>query len=162
MTSVGEPSYPKECSYEMDIPANSVLAESEAYRIERVYELAYLVDKKHRLRLAIGDFYGDPDCALIAPDETWFAVGGDGLVYYDFERGIRSFFRVGHAPEPRKSDPTFLHDMRLNDETSIRILLDPWADYASVWRLHVPELSLTKLMDGPSLVDEPWREDVKF
>lgn len=41
------------------------LAENDTIRIEYEYEMVYLFNKKKRCRVLIGDFYGDPEYAII-------------------------------------------------------------------------------------------------
>lgn len=60
---------------------NNILAESSNYRIEHAYEAVYLCIPDGK-RVLIGDFYGDPEVALIDADEKWCVVGGCGLIIY--------------------------------------------------------------------------------
>ena len=138
------------------------LAESLSYRIDHAFEAVFVVDKRHGTEQQIADHYGDPSCAVIAADETWFAVGGEGVTLFDFERGAQEFFRPGSPPNEDVKTPWFVHAMRRDGDHGCRILFSPWDDYASVWRLRVPDCRLAKLRDGPSLKDEPYREDVDF
>lgn len=57
------------------------LATSHNYTIEHEYELAYLCTPDGR-KVVVGDFYGDPQAALIDADENWCAIGGCGLIIY--------------------------------------------------------------------------------
>ena len=61
--------------------APNILATSNNYSIEHEYELAYLRLPDGR-KIVVGDFYGDPQAALLDADENWCAIGGCGLIIY--------------------------------------------------------------------------------
>lgn len=52
--------------------------------------------------------------------------------------------------------------MRLDGPDMVRILFDPWSDYASVWALRASSLELLKIRDGPSLANRAYQENVAF
>ena len=52
------------------------IAESNNYLILNEYEKVFLKLKATSQLILIGEFYGDPDVALISDDETYCAVGG--------------------------------------------------------------------------------------
>jgi hypothetical protein len=60
------------------------LAESENYKVTSEYEYATLHFKNKLFggSVYIGDFYGDPDCAIISRDEKYLVVAGCGLIIY--------------------------------------------------------------------------------
>jgi len=146
------------------------LADSSSFQIYHVDEAVLLINKSNGGEWQIADHHGDPTCAVIAADGTWFAVGGEGVTLFDFDRGGQDYFRrrgVSESelePEFRQSGKEYwgVHDMRLEADGGCRFLFDPWSDYASVWRLNIAASAFTKLRDGPSLKDEPWREGVDF
>ena len=59
-----------------------VLAESSKYQILNEYEYVFLKIKKDSRLINIGDFYGEPQFALISEEEEYCAVGGAGLIIY--------------------------------------------------------------------------------
>ena len=62
---------------------NIVLAESEHYAVLREYEGCELIFKNKKLpSVCIGDFYGDPDFALIDSSEKFVLMGGFGIIIY--------------------------------------------------------------------------------
>ena len=64
-----------------------VLAESNNYKVTHEYETVYLHFKnENRMPVCIGDFYGDPECAIISLNENFAAMGGCGIIVY-FLRG---------------------------------------------------------------------------
>jgi hypothetical protein len=60
------------------------LAESENYKVTSEYEYATLHFKNKLIEKSvyIGNFYGDPDCAIISRDEKYLVVAGCGLIIY--------------------------------------------------------------------------------
>lgn len=55
------------------------LARSARYRVTHDYESASVYCSEG-WQLCVGEFYGDPQVALIDADERWCAVAGEGLV----------------------------------------------------------------------------------
>src|SRR5437763_17210482 len=66
--------------------ARPVLAVEGERRIEHAYETATLAWNGGSI--AIGDHYGDPDCAVINVEGGWCVTGGEGLVVCHFEGGL--------------------------------------------------------------------------
>lgn len=60
----------------------NILAESENYIITNDYEVVYLKIKDTNKLIMIGDFYGDPEMALISEDESLCAICGSGIIIY--------------------------------------------------------------------------------
>ncbi len=63
------------------------LAESDNYKVTSEYEYATLHFKNYLLKKSvhIGDFYGDPDCAIISSNEKYLVIAGCGLIIYKLE-----------------------------------------------------------------------------
>jgi hypothetical protein len=59
-----------------------VLAESNSYQILNEYESVLLRVKETSQLINIGDFYGDPQVALISDDEKYCVMGGAGVIVY--------------------------------------------------------------------------------
>lgn len=155
----------------------NILAQSEHYVLRNLYEACELLHRQSNKITDVGDHYGDPACGIIAPDETWCITGGEGVILWTRTGKSWTGFRPpGSGRETdelqfaKPEDAAWLnsvtsgiyqsvHDMKIESPTSLRILLDPWDDFASTWRLDVMSKSLTKLKDGPSLQDQPWTDD---
>lgn len=58
------------------------LAESKNYTITSEYEKVYLYNKADSSSRVIGDFYGDPEGALIDKQERFAVMFGDGVIVY--------------------------------------------------------------------------------
>jgi hypothetical protein len=69
-------------SVEAGFPMIGVHAQSESYTVRSEYELVFLSGVGVTDERVIGDFYGDPVCAIIDRNESWCVMGGCGLVVY--------------------------------------------------------------------------------
>jgi hypothetical protein len=74
------------------------LAQSENYIVEHECETVFLSSKNKRL-LVIGDFYGDPEVAIIDRDEKWCAMGGCGVIVYWLEEPFSPYQYNVSAPQ---------------------------------------------------------------
>ncbi len=62
----------------------NILAQNEKYIVWNEYETTYLTIKDEDRIVEIGDFYGDPICALIDTNNRYCVVGGCGVIVYYF------------------------------------------------------------------------------
>jgi hypothetical protein len=60
----------------------STLAESKNFVIMNEYEKVFLVFKNSNRKICIGDFYGDPQDAIISNNECFCVMVGCGLIIY--------------------------------------------------------------------------------
>ncbi|MCH5348052.1 MAG: hypothetical protein J1E40_01900 [Oscillospiraceae bacterium] len=58
------------------------LAECKRYAVISEYETVYLIDKTANTKIIIGDFYGDPNGAIIDPNEKFVVMYGCGIIVY--------------------------------------------------------------------------------
>ena len=137
------------------MPSQRVLAESRHFVLMHEYERVFVLCRTTGKQVPAGAHHGDPTCGVIAADESWFVTGGEGVQVFTFVDGIRDFCR-----EP--GSPFSISAMRLDDDGAVRILVDPWSDKASVWRLDPAAGALIKLRDGPDLRDVVFQEDVPY
>jgi hypothetical protein len=62
---------------------NRYLAESDNYKVTSEDETVHLHFKNgDRKPVIIGDFWGDPECAMISRDEKYVVMAGCGLIVY--------------------------------------------------------------------------------
>jgi hypothetical protein len=157
-----------------------ILAESPNFTLAHEAEEVYVVHRESGRKTWAGDHYGDPTCGVIAPDESWFASGGEGIVLFTFRRGMREYFRPGScihdyldlaSKEKKRIDLSLMpaeagvfaiHAMRLEPNGDLRFLVSPWSELPSVWILAPATGALTKVQDGPDLRDQEYREDVPY
>ena len=60
----------------------NLLAESKHYMVYSEYESVIMLIKATKKELLIGDFYGDPQGAIIAEDEMYCIMWGCGVIIY--------------------------------------------------------------------------------
>jgi hypothetical protein len=68
-----------------------LLAESENYQVFYDYESVDLISKATGKTITIGDFYGEPNVAIISPDEKFVAMAGCGLIVYFIKEPFRHY-----------------------------------------------------------------------
>ena len=69
----------------------SILAESENLIVKNEYEKVFLIFKNNSRRIYIGDFYGDPQAAVISNDESFCVMVGCGLIIYYLHEPFEEF-----------------------------------------------------------------------
>lgn len=139
-----------------------ILAQSESYTLGHVYEAVVLIDKRKGTHTFIADHFGDPCCGVIGPNEDWFAAAGDGVTLHRIGESDVNFFRAGCRPFSESQNCRSVHHMRAEGADGVRILLDPWSTFASVWTLRCTDLEIRKVQDGPSLTEQLYRDDVDY
>jgi hypothetical protein len=135
-------------------PVVHPLAESDRYLLGHIRESVLLVDKVAGTKAVIGHHTDDPQAGLITPDEQWAISGGEGVLCQRRDGEQRVFFRPGHPPDAQPLDAgappaIFVHDLRLDNHGKVRVLLRPWAPYASVWQIDPASGAASKVRDGP-------------
>ena len=77
---------------------------------------------------------------------------------------MKSFFRSGFIDFWGKDSGAFVHAIRYEPSLGVKVLLDPWSDYASTWLLNLETLEIAKLFDSSLLVEQPFQEqeEVEF
>jgi hypothetical protein len=145
-------------------PSLHVLAESRQFVLGNSYESVVVVRKADSSQFAAGEHYGDPKVGLISPSEEWFVTGGEGLLCYSVSAGLQSFFRQGCPPVPAGTKVRYwpVHSARFESESVVRVLIDPWSEYASVWELDLKSSSISKLREGPRLHGQPYQDVVHY
>ena len=139
-----------------------ILSESKSFILCHEYEDVFLKDKRNGATHDLGNHYGDPRVGLISPDENWFITAGEGVLYFDFERGLREYLREGFKDNFGKDGCAFIHSARIESSDSVRILIDPWSEHASTWVLSISSLTVTKIKDGPCMDGKPWQEEIEY
>ncbi len=73
---------------------DKILAVSENYKITHSFETVYLITQKNinlPYSICIGDFYGNPEIAIIDRHEKWCITAGCGLIVYYLNEPFRSY-----------------------------------------------------------------------
>lgn len=134
-------------------PNKFTLALTVNLRLEQEYERVTLWDLVTGKSIFADEHYGDAKKAIIGPGEDWCVIGGEGISVWKKDMGLIHMMR---------SPIMFIHDLKMDDQNKVKILVDPWSTHASVWILDVERMDLTKLKDGPSLTDQPYSEHLDF
>ncbi len=86
------------------------LSQSKSYKIIHLYESAYIAPLQSSdiyQYIEIGDFYGNPEVAIIDQNEKWCAVGGCGLIIYfiqepftpyQYDQECSQYFEIYRSP----------------------------------------------------------------
>jgi len=130
----------------------NILYETEILRLQNEYELTCLIDKKSEKVLCEDDFYGDPTCGLISPNNDWAIMAGEHLTIWK---------RQGSSSTKISTDLIqWVHDLRLINPDFVDILIDPWSKKSAVWRVNMQTLELIKQRDFPDYRDMEYSENV--
>lgn len=86
------------------------LTESDHYKIIHLYEAVFIapIDSNNINEYTeIGDFYGEPEVAIIDQNEKWCAIGGCGLIIYfiqepftpyQYDQKCSQYFEIHRSP----------------------------------------------------------------
>jgi hypothetical protein len=105
------------------------LAHSKNFRINHEYETVTLI-RPNGQGVVIGDFYGDPACAVISDGETWCAIGGSGIIIYYLKNPYEPY-RYNHQTSQwiefgRKNDDIWwIESLNVISETQLEFTTDP-------------------------------------
>lgn len=73
---------------------DNLLAISENYKIINAHETVYLITSKNPhspYDIVIGDFYGNPEVAIIDHNENWCISAGCGFIVYYLNEPFKSY-----------------------------------------------------------------------
>lgn len=106
----------------------NLLAESKHYMVYSEYESVTMLIKATKRELLIGDFYGDPQGAIIAEDETYCIMWGCGVIIYYLAEPFKEYeydIKTKQWNEWGRDKPiVWIENIEsINDET-IRLMTD--------------------------------------
>lgn len=106
----------------------NLLAESKHYMVYSEYESVTMLIKATKKELLIGDFYGDPQGAIIAEDETYCIMWGCGVIIYYLTEPFKEYeyeIKTKQWNEWGRDKPiVWIENIEsINDET-IRLMTD--------------------------------------
>jgi hypothetical protein len=126
-----------------------ILAESFSHLLVHEFEDVFVIDRATGARSAAGDHYGDPSIGIIAPDESWVATGGEGVIVWRSGR-IDEYLRRDHIPadtELRPGEFFAVTELKLDGPSRLRIQVDPMSRLAAEWLLDIETGALRRLHD---------------
>lgn len=105
-----------------------VLAESKQYKITNECETVYLEDKISHIKIVIGDFYGDPEGAVIDRNERFAVVYGCGVIVYFLHSPFTEYAystRTDQWLEFGREEPVmWVNEVIQTDDHAIRLFLE--------------------------------------
>ena len=112
------------------------LDESEKFLLGNLWEMAYLINKKRKRQFCLGGGYGDPTCGIISSNSKWCIVGGSEIIIWKEGGAINSI---------KDKSLNWVQDLRQTGPFEVEILIDPWSNYAAIWRLNIDSLDRYKI-----------------
>jgi len=103
-----------------------MLARSTDYALTGGWEVALLERRGSDDSLCVDDHYGNVTCGVIAPDQSWCATGGCGVIVYylrppwepyDYDRQTNQWFELERDPDSFLS----VTDMEMLDDDHIKL-----------------------------------------
>lgn len=104
------------------------LAQSVHYQLSYEYETVWLT-RDGGQRIVVGDFYGDPDVAIIDSNEKWCAMGGFGVIVYfleepfeeyEYNKQSPQYFELGRTPD----NGWWVESIQQTGASEIQVILD--------------------------------------
>ncbi|MDN3582560.1 hypothetical protein [Mucilaginibacter flavus] len=119
-------------------PNFKTLHETNVFVLGYVFEGAWLFNKITYEEVFVGDFYGDPSCGLIGPDNDWYFVGGEYALV-----GLKNkeLYLI------QNKEIVGIEKVRLISPYEIELLVDPWSDFGAVWHLDILNQKNRKIRD---------------
>jgi hypothetical protein len=114
-----------------------ILAENDIFIVGHVYEYAYLINKQTKEEIEVGNFYGNPYCAIISKTNDWVLIGGEHL----------ELWVNGRMSDLSDNGLTWIVDMRQVSDSLAELLIDPFSEQAAVWRIDITTKQLNKVRD---------------
>ena len=105
--------------------SRAILATSANFRVEHEWEDVFLVVTSSEKVTQIGDFYGDPECAVIDSTEQWVAVGGHGLMVCNLDYNSKSKYIVTRTRifGQEQDDSWWIESMEQTGVRTLRIVV---------------------------------------
>ena len=128
------------------------LYETEKYLVGHIFENAYLLKKETGKTTLIGDFYGEPSCALISQNNKWCIVGGSTLKIWTEDEVF----------EIKDDNLYWACKLMQVDINKVEILIDPWADNSSIWELNIQTKEYKKLMDFNNYKNQQYTDEIEW
>ena len=127
----------------------TVLARSKRYVVSHEFEVVFLKESDGR-EIVIGDFYGDPEAAIIDSQERWVIMVGCGIILYRLEGSFLPYeydVKTNQWWEAYRSPPDtlWIESAEQLSEDRVRFHVDPHSDEAGTYELDVRSLSVVCL-----------------
>lgn len=127
------------------------LFKTERLQIIHDYENAYLIDKFGN-QIMEDEFYGDPECGLIGPNNDWAIIAGEHITVW----------KKGLNEKLRNDDLKWIHSLRLKNNHLVEILIDPWNKFSAIWQLNIQTMEYVKIKDFTKYRTSEFCENVEW
>jgi hypothetical protein len=133
-------------------PNVHVLDETKEFLLGHIFEDAFLIRKQNWERVFEDNFYGDPTCGCISPNNDWAVVAGEHIILWHAKNGVTIF---------SSQELQGVHDLRTRNQL-IELLIDPWGSRASVWELDPITALITKRKDFFDYKDKEYMDLIRW
>jgi hypothetical protein len=130
----------------------NIIDETKKLKLEFEQELAILTEKSSGKILLQEEFYGNPNCGIIDPENNWTIIAGIHL----------TFWKSTETKKYRNESFEWIHSMRIKNEKIVEILTDPWNEKSSIWELNTENAELKKIKNFVDYKDKEYTEFVKW
>ena len=135
-----------------------VLARSQQYVISHEYEVVFLHGAGQQ-PIIIGDFYGDPDCAVIDYAERWCIVAGCGLILYYLHDPFQPYAYDTVSDQwvelfSSPPDHLWIEALYQTGANTVRLVVDIYSPQAGIYELSLSDLTLKQLFSNPPLPED--------
>jgi hypothetical protein len=127
-----------------------VLAHSSNYSVSHEYETVWLT-RPDGTTTVIGDFYGDPEAAVIDWKERWCVVVGAGLVLYHLREPFLPYecdqdTQQWWEAHRDRTDLWWIEAVYQVTEKDLRFVVDPYDNNAGVYELDTESMAIRRLI----------------
>ena len=127
------------------------LAKSEHFSIWHEHEEVF-VGRHGKSPVLIGDFYGDPECAIIDWGERWCVIGGCGLIVYRFAKPYRPYKYnsitnkiIKQWSELHRGGDWWIETIYQVEDDVVRFVVDLASVHAGFYDLRLHDMAVSKL-----------------
>jgi len=128
------------------------LYETDIYICGHIFERAFLIDKIKEKSMILGEFYGDPTCAIIDLENKWCLVGGSTMFLWTAEK----------TNEIKDNNLKWALKLRQIEPNKVQILIDPWSDNSSIWEFDIMLIQSKKISDFNYYKDKEYSEIINW
>jgi hypothetical protein len=128
-------------------PGLRILDETDRYFIGHEYENAYLIDKRNGEEIVYDDFYGDPRLGIISRNNDWGIIAGEHITIWS----------NGKTTRIDREELRWVHAIRMKDDRTVEILIDPFSEMSAIWTLEPLTLEFKKVRDFDDYKDMDYR-----
>ncbi|PQA93923.1 hypothetical protein SAMN05421796_1212 [Chryseobacterium piscicola] len=129
-----------------------IIDETDKLKLEIEQESSVLTEKTSGIILLNEQFYGNPSCGIIDPENNWAIVAGIHLTFWKPSKTIKY----------HNENFEWIHSIRIKDKNTVEILTDPWSEKSSVWELNTENAELKKIKDFPEYINKEYTELVNW